>query len=102
MGAVGAELGNCEAEIDRISAFIGKRVSAADATGVVVNMSGGLDSTVTAALADALELPRFAGDAGFEGDEADRETVERLLARHDRTAHKRNPAPMPDRPPRRR
>lgn len=36
---------------ERITSFIRDRVGAADADGVVVNMSGGLDSTVTATLA---------------------------------------------------
>lgn len=40
-------------ERDRIAGFIDDRVREAGATGVVVNMSGGLDSTVTAALAVA-------------------------------------------------
>jgi NAD+ synthase len=39
------------AERDRIRAFIDDAVAAANADGLVVNMSGGLDSTVTAALA---------------------------------------------------
>ncbi len=38
-------------ERDRITAFIRDRVTAADADGVVVNMSGGLDSTVVATMA---------------------------------------------------
>jgi NAD+ synthase len=47
--------GDPDAEGERIADFIGERVADADADGVVVNMSGGLDSTVTAALAvDAL------------------------------------------------
>ena len=33
--------------------------------------------------------------------DVDRETVERLLDRHERSAHKRAPPPIPDRPPRR-
>ena len=40
-----------EAERRRVRTFIDSEVTAADADGVVVNMSGGLDSTVTAALA---------------------------------------------------
>ncbi|MYL69023.1 NAD(+) synthase [Halorubrum distributum] len=38
-------------ERDRVRSFVADRVDAAGADGVVVNMSGGLDSTVTAALA---------------------------------------------------
>ncbi len=38
-------------ERNRITSFIRERVAAADADGVVINMSGGLDSTVTATLA---------------------------------------------------
>jgi NAD+ synthase len=42
-----------DAQRDRIVDFIADRVREANADGVVVNMSGGLDSTVTAALATA-------------------------------------------------
>ncbi|EMA64436.1 NAD+ synthase [Halorubrum lipolyticum] len=50
------------AERERIRAFIDDRVAAANADGVVVNMSGGLDSTVTAALAvEALGAGRVYG-----------------------------------------
>ncbi|WP_276272881.1 NAD(+) synthase [Haloarcula litorea] len=48
--------------VDRIGSFIRDRVAAADASGVVVAMSGGLDSTVSAALAaDALGADRVFG-----------------------------------------
>ncbi|QWC20624.1 NAD(+) synthase [Halorubrum sp. 2020YC2] len=50
------------AERDRVGSFIAEQVSAAGADGVVVNMSGGLDSTVTAALAvEALGADRVYG-----------------------------------------
>ncbi|ELZ54092.1 MULTISPECIES: NAD(+) synthase [Halorubrum] len=49
-------------ERDRIRSFVAERVGAAGADGVVVNMSGGLDSTVTAALAvEALGPDRVYG-----------------------------------------
>jgi NAD+ synthase len=49
-------------ERDRVRSFIADRVGAAGADGVVVNMSGGLDSTVTAALAvEALGADRVYG-----------------------------------------
>jgi NAD+ synthase len=49
-------------ERDRIRSFVADRVDAAGADGVVVNMSGGLDSTVTAALAvEALGADRVYG-----------------------------------------
>ncbi|TKX59640.1 NAD(+) synthase [Halorubrum sp. SS7] len=49
-------------ERDRIGSFVADRVDAAGADGVVVNMSGGLDSTVTAALAvEALGADRVYG-----------------------------------------
>ena len=49
-------------ERDRVRSFIAERVGAAGAEGVVVNMSGGLDSTVTAALAvEALGADRVYG-----------------------------------------
>ena len=51
-----------EAERDRVGSFVAEQVSAASADGVVVNMSGGLDSTVTAALAvEALGADRVYG-----------------------------------------
>ncbi|WP_123621767.1 NAD+ synthase [Halorubrum sp. CSM-61] len=50
------------AERDRIRTFVDDRVAAANADGAVVNMSGGLDSTVTAALAvEALGADRVYG-----------------------------------------
>ncbi|KKF39024.1 NAD(+) synthase (glutamine-hydrolyzing) [Halorubrum saccharovorum] len=50
------------AERDRIRTFIDDAVAAANADGLVVNMSGGLDSTVTAALAvEALGADRVYG-----------------------------------------
>ncbi|ELZ43122.1 NAD(+) synthase (glutamine-hydrolyzing) 2 [Halorubrum saccharovorum DSM 1137] len=50
------------AERDRIRAFLDDAVAAANAEGVVVNLSGGLDSTVTAALAvEALGADRVYG-----------------------------------------
>ncbi|MUW14700.1 NAD(+) synthase [Halorubrum sp. CBA1125] len=50
------------AERDRVQSFLADRVDAADADGAVVNMSGGLDSTVTAALAvEALGTDRVYG-----------------------------------------
>lgn len=50
------------AERDRIRAFLDDAVAAANADGLVVNMSGGLDSTVTAALAvEALGADRVYG-----------------------------------------
>jgi NAD+ synthase len=50
------------AERDRVRSFLADRVGAAGADGVVVNMSGGLDSTVTAALAvEALGADRVYG-----------------------------------------
>jgi len=50
------------AERERIRAFVDDEVAAANADGVVVNMSGGLDSTVTAALAvEALGADRVYG-----------------------------------------
>ena len=49
-------------ERDRVRTFVADRVGAAGADGVVVNMSGGLDSTVTAALAvEALGADRVYG-----------------------------------------
>ncbi|WP_424015119.1 NAD(+) synthase [Halorubrum xinjiangense] len=49
-------------ERDRVRSFVADRVDAAGADGVVVNMSGGLDSTVTAALAvEALGPDRVYG-----------------------------------------
>ncbi|QUO49149.1 MULTISPECIES: NAD(+) synthase [Halorubrum] len=49
-------------ERDRVRSFVADRVAAAGADGVVVNMSGGLDSTVTAALAvEALGADRVYG-----------------------------------------
>ncbi|QAU11760.1 NAD(+) synthase [Halorubrum sp. BOL3-1] len=49
-------------ERGRIRSFLADRVSAAGADGVVVNMSGGLDSTVTAAIAvEALGADRVYG-----------------------------------------
>ena len=49
-------------ERDRVRSFVADRVDAAGAEGVVVNMSGGLDSTVTAALAvEALGADRVYG-----------------------------------------
>lgn len=49
-------------ERDRVRSFVADRVGAAGADGVVVNMSGGLDSTVTAALAvEALGADRVYG-----------------------------------------
>ncbi|RLM49743.1 NAD(+) synthase [Halorubrum sp. Atlit-28R] len=49
-------------ERDRIRSFVADRVDAAGADGVVVNMSGGLDSTATAALAvEALGTDRVYG-----------------------------------------
>ena len=51
-----------ETERDRAGSFLAERVGAAGAEGVVVNMSGGLDSTVTAALAvEALGADRVYG-----------------------------------------
>ncbi|WP_058366282.1 NAD+ synthase [Haloparvum sedimenti] len=53
---------DADAERERIGAFLRRSVAAADAEGVVVNMSGGLDSTVTAALAvEALGPDRVHG-----------------------------------------
>ncbi|MBP1921051.1 NAD+ synthase [Halorubrum alkaliphilum] len=50
------------AEIDRIASFVRATVDAANANGVVINMSGGLDSTVTAAVAvEALGPDRVYG-----------------------------------------
>ncbi|EMA67458.1 NAD(+) synthase (glutamine-hydrolyzing) 2 [Halorubrum aidingense JCM 13560] len=50
------------AERERIRSFIEREAAAAGADGVVVNMSGGLDSTVTAALAvEALGADRVYG-----------------------------------------
>ncbi|WP_418286694.1 NAD(+) synthase [Halorubrum sp. DTA46] len=50
------------AERDRIGEFVQRHVTDAGAEGVVVNMSGGLDSTVTAALAvEALGTDRVYG-----------------------------------------
>ncbi|OYR52138.1 NAD(+) synthase [Halorubrum sp. Ea1] len=49
-------------ERERVRSFLDSRVAAAGAEGVVVNMSGGLDSTVTAALAvEALGADRVYG-----------------------------------------
>ena len=49
-------------ERERVRSFLADRVGAAGAEGVVVNMSGGLDSTVTAALAvEALGADRVYG-----------------------------------------
>ena len=49
-------------ELDRITSFIRGTVDAANANGVVINMSGGLDSTVTAAAAvEALGPDRVYG-----------------------------------------
>jgi NAD+ synthase len=49
-------------ERERVRSFVESRVAAAGADGVVVNMSGGLDSTVTAALAvEALGADRVYG-----------------------------------------
>ena len=49
-------------ERERVRSFLESRVAAAGAEGVVVNMSGGLDSTVTAALAvEALGADRVYG-----------------------------------------
>jgi len=49
-------------ERDRICSFVAERVDTASADGAVVNMSGGLDSTVTAALAvEALGSDRVYG-----------------------------------------
>ncbi|WP_255212514.1 NAD+ synthase [Halorubrum sp. CBA1229] len=49
-------------ERERVRTFIESSIGAADADGVVVNMSGGLDSTVTAALAvEALGADRVYG-----------------------------------------
>jgi len=49
-------------ERDRVRSFLAERVGAAGADGVVVNMSGGLDSTVTAAVAvEALGSDRVYG-----------------------------------------
>ncbi len=49
-------------EIDRMTSFIETTVDVADANGVVINLSGGLDSTVTAALAvEALGPERVYG-----------------------------------------
>jgi NAD+ synthase len=51
-----------ESERDRVGSFLADRVDSAGADGVVVNMSGGLDSTVTAALAvEALGADRVYG-----------------------------------------
>jgi len=51
-----------EVERERARSFVAERVDAAGADGVVVNMSGGLDSTVTAALAvEALGADRVYG-----------------------------------------
>lgn len=51
-----------DAERERIRAFIESQVADAGADGVVVNMSGGLDSTVTAAIAvEALGADRVYG-----------------------------------------
>ena len=53
---------DADAERERIGAFLRRSVAEADAEGVVVNMSGGLDSTVTAALAvEALGPDRVHG-----------------------------------------
>ncbi|GAB7008757.1 NAD+ synthase [Halorubrum trueperi] len=50
------------AERERVRSFLADEVTAANADGVVVNMSGGLDSTVTAALAvEALGADRVYG-----------------------------------------
>ncbi|PAU83381.1 NAD(+) synthetase [Halorubrum salipaludis] len=50
------------AERERIRTFLADEVAAANAAGLVVNMSGGLDSTVTAALAvEALGADRVYG-----------------------------------------
>lgn len=49
-------------ELDRATSFVRETVSSADADGVVVNMSGGLDSTVTASIAvEALGPERVYG-----------------------------------------
>lgn len=49
-------------ERKRVRSFVAEEVSAANADGVVINMSGGLDSTVTAALAvEALGADRVYG-----------------------------------------
>lgn len=51
-----------DTEVDRISGFLRDRAAAADATGIVVTLGGGLDSTVTAALAvEALGADRVYG-----------------------------------------
>ena len=51
-----------EQSVERISAFVRSSMARADADGVVVNMSGGLDSTVVAALAaEALGPDRVYG-----------------------------------------
>ena len=63
-GSVDQELvpGDPVVERERIRTFVESSVAAADADGVVVNMSGGLDSTVTAALAvEALGADRVYG-----------------------------------------
>ncbi|OYR57080.1 NAD+ synthase [Halorubrum halodurans] len=51
-----------DAELERAVSFVRETVSAADADGVVINMSGGLDSTVAAAIAvEALGSDRVYG-----------------------------------------
>ncbi len=63
-GAVdrGLTPGDPVVERERVRTFVESSVAAADADGVVVNMSGGLDSTVTAALAvEALGADRVYG-----------------------------------------
>ncbi|MFC7187647.1 NAD+ synthase [Halorubrum yunnanense] len=59
---VAIDLRDPGAERERVRSFVESSVAAANADGVVVNMSGGLDSTVTAALAvEALGADRVYG-----------------------------------------
>lgn len=61
-GSVDVSLAEPQAEVDRIASFIRSATTRADAEGVVVNMSGGLDSTVVVALAvEALGPDRVYG-----------------------------------------
>jgi NAD+ synthase len=87
--AIPVELGMSKPELEsrreRITSFIEKTVEAADAEGVVLGLSGGIDSTLTAYLgAEALGTDRLRGlvlpsDANSEGNMSDAERVAEAL-----------------------
>ncbi|MDK1030362.1 MAG: NAD(+) synthetase, partial [Anaerolineae bacterium] len=47
---------NCQKVVDVIAAWIAKQIEAANVDGIVIGLSGGIDSTVVAALAHSSDV----------------------------------------------